>query len=288
MGDDDSVTLEGFAFDDPRLSLLKKRAQLADVDHALGKLARIWRFCYRRGTDTIPAELVATVLPVAALLPPVNLVELVEGGNVRVRGVGKRIRAAREREEALERQRQAGREGGRLGGRPRKRQPSEAVNPPGFAGGERGGSAPGAFQDREGDPEEVEGVQGETPNAETETPGVSQVRQASAFRRFTDAFDVLFQGSSGGAKPRWGGKEGKLVRELLALPGGVEEAIRRAGNMFEAAPGWISPPFTLATLHRHWDHFAARAGAASKANGARRDAGAELLARARELEEQGL
>lgn len=78
------------------------------------------------------------------------------------------------------------------------------------------------------------------------------------FRAFTDAFQEAFQAANDGAKPTWEAKQRAAVERLLRLPGGLDEAVRRARNMFEAPPTWPPPPHDLLTLEQHFDRFAQR------------------------------
>jgi hypothetical protein len=73
---------------------------------------------------------------------------------------------------------------------------------------------------------------------------------------FVARFDELYAAKNLGSRPSWGGKQGKLVKELLQRPGGLPEALKRAENMFCAPPPWPAPPHDLGTLVQHYDRFA--------------------------------
>ena len=286
------VTIDAYAWVDARFELLKKLSSLADRDLALARTARLWLVCYQRRIDVLAPFEVAAVLRVQHLVEA-GLAELVADG-VRLRGVRRRLDALLAAEaaaiaaaEELERQRQAGREGGKKGGRPRKRPPSEAGQPlsetPRVSGGGKGGVRPeivdpSGDRDPDGHQETVEGGVGGDP---IETPRVS------VHTSFIAAFTELCQAANGGAKPSWGAKAGALVRGLL-LQHGLDESLRRARNMFTAPPPWPPPPHALETLVRHFDLFAQPYKANGHSNGHRRDRAAEILAQAREAEEQGL
>lgn len=73
---------------------------------------------------------------------------------------------------------------------------------------------------------------------------------------FIARFTELYAAKNLGSRPTWGAKQGKQVKGLLALPGGIHEALRRAENMFAAPPPWPPPPHDLGTLVQHYDRFA--------------------------------
>jgi hypothetical protein len=255
------ITTDAYAFVDSRFDLLKKRAQLADADHARGKVERLWLVCMQRGTDVLEPLEVAAVVNVAALVES-KLGELVPDG-VRIRGVRSRLDAAAEREAALERQRQAGREGGKKGGRPRKKPPDGEGQPLSETRRVSGGGKGGVYLELSPDVDlsthqgSVEGGVGGDPSR---TPGVS------IHQTFVETFTALFAAANEGARPSWGGKNGALVRSIL-LAHGLDESLRRARIMFTAPPPWPPPPHDLGTLVRHFDRFA-QPYVEPKANGA--------------------
>lgn len=123
-----SVRIEDVAFGDLRYPRLAAECGLADADHAIGKMARLWRQCTAENQYQMdPADVIAVLGPrgVEALVAS-RLGEVVAGGKVRIRGTRGRI----EWLETL-------RENGRKGGRPRtarvtnaetKRKPSGSVD----------------------------------------------------------------------------------------------------------------------------------------------------------------
>lgn len=72
---------------------------------------------------------------------------------------------------------------------------------------------------------------------------------------FIADFEALFAEANGEARPTWGGRQGKIVKSLLAAHG-LEECRRRAGIMFRAPPPFPPPPFDIGTLEQHFDKFA--------------------------------
>lgn len=86
------------------------------------------------------------------------------------------------------------------------------------------------------------------------------------FRAFLGGFQALFSARNGGAKPTWGVQQRAAVERLLRGPG-LQESLRRAQVMFTSPPAWMSGPFDLATLEKHFDKFAAAASAAPRQAG---------------------
>lgn len=79
-------------------------------------------------------------------------------------------------------------------------------------------------------------------------------RTVPGYTEFVAHFDTLFQAHRK-AKPVWGQKQGKLVKDLLKR-GGLDDAIARASRMFAMAPRWPAENPDLQTLVGHWDKFA--------------------------------
>ena len=84
-----AIRVEACTADDIRFSVLAKLGGLADADHALGKMVRLWRACTNRQTYVLEELIVAEVVPVDALVAS-GLGERVDGG-IRIRGTKKRI-----------------------------------------------------------------------------------------------------------------------------------------------------------------------------------------------------
>ena len=102
-----AVRIEGEAFSDLRYSVLAKLCQLADDDHARGKMARLWAHCTARASHTLPREVVAAVLGDSG---PESLVS---AGLGEPSDDGIRIRGTRGRIEWLAKLRKNARKGGR-------------------------------------------------------------------------------------------------------------------------------------------------------------------------------
>lgn len=112
-----SVRIEDDAFGDIRYQRLAAECGLADSDHALGKMARLWRQCTAENSYHLdPADVIAVLGPRAVDGLAVARLGSLEGEKIRIRGTRGRI----EWLETL-------RENGRKGGRP-KREPSGSLD----------------------------------------------------------------------------------------------------------------------------------------------------------------
>lgn len=87
-----SVRIEDEAFSDVRYDVLAKTCQLADADHARGKMAKLWRQCTAQRAYVLPVSLVESVLGGQAVdgLCISGLGEAVAGG-IRICGTKGRI-----------------------------------------------------------------------------------------------------------------------------------------------------------------------------------------------------
>lgn len=269
------VRVDDVAFFDVRFDYLARLAKLADADHARGKVERLWLACTQRGTYVLPEAMVDSVVSADALVAA-ELAERVDGG-VRLRGTVGRTEWYTQ---AVEHGRRGAAKRWGPDGDP-SRPPIGGPNaqPPHPRGGERGGSA------RKGGSQRQIRSQSESQSKRREGELEGEGR-GPEMARVVARYVELFGEQSGGARPRLTARETSLVGQLVALPGGADEVVRRMENMFQAPPAWPPPPHDLRTLHQHFDRFATAHHGPK--NGAPRDRGAELLAKARELEEQGL
>jgi hypothetical protein len=90
-----------------------------------------------------------------------------------------------------------------------------------------------------------EGEQG-TGKLPAKKPGPS-----SDYTSCVAAYYELYESQSGGRKPRWGGKAGKQLKDLLGSYSAVE-VIERMEYMF-AGKSWLKPPYTFGSLVTNWD-----------------------------------
>lgn len=93
-----AVRVESEAENDIRFHLLAKQAGLADADHAIGKMLRLWRACTNRQSYVLSEAVVACVVDPDALVAA-ELGERVDGG-IRIRGTKGRIEWLGERRKA--------------------------------------------------------------------------------------------------------------------------------------------------------------------------------------------
>jgi hypothetical protein len=67
-------------------------------------------------------------------------------------------------------------------------------------------------------------------------------------------------------KPRWGGRQGKDLKELLVLVE-ADEVCSRMEHMFSGA-SWLKPPFTFGSLINNWDSMVPQKKKTRSQNGA--------------------
>lgn len=106
------IRIETCVWGDDRFALLAKRANLADVDHAIGKMARLWQKCTMEGRYTLTEEEIELVLGpngVEALIAS----RLGERTRARNQQPQIRIKGTKGRIEWLEKARKNGKKGGR-------------------------------------------------------------------------------------------------------------------------------------------------------------------------------
>lgn len=84
----------------------------------------------------------------------------------------------------------------------------------------------------------------------------------SESRRASDHFQQRYV-SAYSQKPDWSGKEGALLKGILAKSGGnADEFIRRTDLLFDGkGPAFLKPPFTLETISANWNRLVSTAGA---------------------------
>lgn len=68
-------------------------------------------------------------------------------------------------------------------------------------------------------------------------------------------FDTTYREHHDGAKPTWGAKQGRLLKQLLKAHG-AEEVQRRIGVLFDSPPSWLESR-DFGTLVQHFDKLAA-------------------------------
>jgi len=133
----------------------------------------------------------------------------------------------------------------------------EPYLPPSDRGCSRGSGTQEQYQEQEKEKEQEQKVvpTSPAPKAKRKSSSSKAVKPNPDHGQFVEAFSKLFAASNEGAKPTWGGKQGKQVKDLLK-DHGIETCIQRAQNMFEAPPKFPPPPYDLGTLVGHFDKFA--------------------------------
>jgi hypothetical protein len=243
-----SVRIDGDAFSDVRYEILAKACQLADADHARGKMLQLWRHCTQQQTHAVARVIVVAILgdngPDA--LETAQLGEVV-GDEIRIRGTRGRI-------EWLAKLRNNAKKGGI-----KKAAKRQAI-------GRQLAHEDSAKALPKPCPPFPIPIPTPVPTskdcADDSHPPPLSTGQSRAARKtpsgehaaFVAAFDSAYLAASG-ARPTWGAKQGKLVASLLKAHG-FDECNRRMRNMFDSPPPWPPPPHDLATFSQHFDRFA--------------------------------
>jgi len=122
------VRIEDDAFSDVRYDVLATLCQLADADHARGKMAVLWRQCTAQNTYVLSAAVVC------AVLGPRGAESIVESGLGEQVDAGIRIRGTRGRIEWLRKLKKNAQKGGRAKAAKRqkvgKREAAKSLPPP--------------------------------------------------------------------------------------------------------------------------------------------------------------
>lgn len=80
-------------------------------------------------------------------------------------------------------------------------------------------------------------------------------KQHPDWRRFADAFSLLFAKYNHGAKPSWHEAKYRQAADRILKAHGYDECLRRAERMYKYPPDWLRPPFNICTLSSNIDHF---------------------------------
>lgn len=222
-----AVRIENEAFGDKRFDALAKLCQLADAEHALGKMSLIWRECTDRHSYVLPETFICIVLgdngPLA--IEKSGLGERVEGG-IRIRGTKGRIEwlkklkknaskggKARASQMAAKRQARASQE-------PAKAQPSPS------------------------------------PLTLSITPSLTSQNPEGVHQVAVEAFDAYYRRAHANAKPTWDAVRVKQVKTLVGKHG-VSEILRRLDVLERTPPSFPPAPWDLGTFIQHFDKCAA-------------------------------
>ena len=118
------INVEQKALTDPRFAVLSRLAGMADSDHALGRMIRVWNECQERESFTLSDRLVSAIFgsdeaPNWLVLCELGSRNYPQGGKHVGEGLI-RICGTAGRTDWLKRRRNDGRKGGVKGGRPKK------------------------------------------------------------------------------------------------------------------------------------------------------------------------
>ena len=243
-----NVTVDARAYSDPRFERLGALAGYNQYE-ALGRMVRVWGWCTDREVDVISACDLAIFLAVAT---DVAATVLVESGLGSLAEGGVRVKGCRGRTEWLSKLRVGGKKGGRARAGSAKR-----VN------GRFAANVPNPHQTKPGDSlvndqtvtKPSPGLTSPltpTPTI-TLTPTKKKSREAKEgpYPRCVAYYFERYLGQSSGRKPRWGSREGKNLKDLLASHG-EGEVIARMEFMFDGH-SWLKGPFTMGSLVTNWD-----------------------------------
>lgn len=229
-----SVRTEDEAFSDVRFEVLATLCQLADADHARGKMQRLWRQCTAIGSYVLPESIVCAVLGSngATALVESRLGEQVDGG-IRIRGTRGRI-------EWLKKLRKNAQKGGKARAAKRlpigKQEAASAVPPPGppvtapvTIKEEESGSLSLAIQEPKSD------------------------RAHPDQQRVIDGFHQRYKAKYG-TKPTWGVKAVGQIAGLLKKHA-ADTLFARMDFMFAGKAKWPPGPYSLDSFVAHIDSW---------------------------------
>jgi len=74
---------------------------------------------------------------------------------------------------------------------------------------------------------------------------------SSSYTTCVSKYYELYQDHSGGKKPRWNGRNGKALKDLLGSVG-EQEVLERMEWMFDGK-SWLKPPYTFGSMVTNWD-----------------------------------
>lgn len=259
-----SVTLDDLAFDDLRFLLLAEKMGLEDPDTATMKMARVWRYCTKRGLKHLtPIEIALAMRQpasragdLAGFLLDVDLAAKTDSELLYIRGTNGRT-------EWLEDRKNTQPKAARLGGESRANSaqrdasgrflPSQS-QPPGP--GENPGT-PAAYLLTIPTNKETAGSLESSPSPKAKK--ASKGKKAHPDRRaITDVFQEVYVGAYG-CKPKWDYRELAIADKLA--PFGAEEVRKRASRLFAGSLTFLSPPYDIATLDSNWNRLVAPAPA---------------------------
>lgn len=242
------VRIEDEAFSDERYVVLATACQLADADHARGKMARLWRQCTAQGVYVLPASVCNAVLGAN------GAAGLCESGLGEPHEDGIRIRGTRGRIEWLKKLRNNAKKGGKA--KAAKRQTSG--NPDGRAEAARRSPPPFPPTPTPTPTPVLTLTPDPTQNSEknSTSPSARAPREPSGPHQLSiAAFTGYYGRTHGGAKPTWEGKNSALMARLVKAHG-LDEIKRRLEILEHAPPKFPAPPWDMPTFSQHFDNIA--------------------------------
>lgn len=248
-----SVRIEDEAFSDLRFDVLATLCQLADADHARGKMAVLWRQC------TALSSYVLSEAMVRAVLGENGPSALCEAGLGELAKDGIRICGTRGRIEWLKKLRSNAKKGGLA--KAAKRQP--VGKPQGMPGGsqEPAKSLPPPCPPAPAPaPIQREEIVASPPARDfrlevvrAKTTSEPRDKTPPSWQPAVDAFDGYFRASHGGARPTWGAKQIAMLKPLVQKHGAAE-VVRRIGVARDNPPKFPPQPWDLRTFVAHFDN----------------------------------
>lgn len=249
-----SVRIEDEAFSDVRFEVLAALCQLADSDHARGKVAKLWRQCTAQHTYVLPESVVRSVLG------PSGVESLLESQLGERSDGGIRLRGTRGRIEWLKKLRKNAQKGGKA--RAAKRQPngshlqaktepppSPPVTAPVTANREERGS-PGGLASLFDKVDLAGGDVGQARNTKAaKHKAASNPDHQAAIDGFHNRFKAAY-----GTKPTWDGKSIGLLSSLLKRHP-LTTLLERMDFMFAGKAKWPPGPYSAGVFVQHFDRW---------------------------------
>jgi len=290
-----SVRIASKARNDPRFVIVAALLGYADADHAIMKVSRIWDYQTETYTPERPTYVVDPVIVDALLGVVGGCAVLVKAGLAEEVPAGLRIRGSEGQIEWLWNKRNAGRKGGRpkTASVPTPDDCSDDYNqePAGshLQGRVTAEPNPPSLTTSPSDPpsEDQHVASPSAPLALEPQPTRKPRDKAKPVEGYTETvavFDQAFRAASQGKKPTWTAIAGANLKRLLKAHGAAEVQ-RRIGVLFSSPPRWLSPPFTLETLVRHFDALAVSSAANQSRAGPRNQAEDQFQAQLRRVAE---
>lgn len=260
-----NVNVDEFAFHDHRFETLAKLLDLADADHARGKVERLWLQCTREGRFTLAEHEILAVLGHSGVIAIISarLGRRTRGG-IYLKGTRGRIewyknllKNAKKGADATRKKAKA-RRGARL--RPDEGPLTLTPTLTLTSGSEKNCPEVGVNDEIQVPLFALDGGVSGTPIATSGVDGVAidvdgKPPPSADYQDFIDHWHKLFLGRTG-ERYFWGARAGAQVKEILSRAG-FEVACQRATKLFVSPPKFLRDATPdLGTLQAHWDKLA--------------------------------